>query len=224
MALHQDVKNYSNIQTSLRNNVVLNSSMICKKELLGSKKSGEAVYNLQLNTEFWKGIKEPINVILDEAHSIVNSRRAMSKVNIVVTDWISLIRRVLGEDSRGMGDLVLITQLPNRIDSICRDMANQVRYHNCHYVKSCNNCNSSWNEDTDMPELARFCPNCGSIDMRRSNFQIEVMVYPGMQSYTAHKIYGMATHYRHYFVRDIEKYFPLYNSLQWDNLFSDVYY
>jgi hypothetical protein len=224
MYLHQEVKNYSNIKTNLKNNVLLDSEMICKKQMTGTKKTGEPVYEYALNIDFWKDINEPINVILDEAHSILNSRRAMSKVNIIVTDWIALIRRVLGEDSRGMGDLILITQLPQRIDVICREMATQVRYHCCHYVKRCNDCGSSWNEDTDMPEVYKFCPNCDSINMNRTNFSIEVKVFPNVTAYTMFKIYGMNTFFKHYFVNDIVKYFPMYNTLQWDNMFSDLYY
>jgi len=220
MALHQEVKNYSNIKTTLQNNVMLDSNMICSKEMVGQKKTGEPVYEYKLNTEFWKELHEPINVILDEAHSILNSRRAMSKVNIICTDWIALIRRVLGEDSRGMGDLILITQLPQRIDVICREMATQVSYHCCHYVKLCNDCGMSWNEDSDMPEQAKNCYNCGSINMKRINFQIEVKVFPSMSAYTAYKLYNVVTYYKHYFVRDIEKYFPMYSTLQWENLFS----
>lgn len=224
MALHQEVKNYSNIKTTLDNNVMLDSSMICDKVMVGQKKTGEPVYEYKLNTDFWKNLKEPINIVLDEAHTILNARRAMSKVNIIATDWIALIRRVLGEDSRGMGDLILITQLPQRIDSICRDMATQVSYHICHYVKQCNNCGSSWNEDSDMPEIARNCYSCNSVNLIRRNFMIEVKTFPSMQSYIAYKLYNVVTYYKHYFVRDIDKYFPLYKTLQWENLFSDLYY
>lgn|SRR4030067_1464874 len=223
MALNQSIKNYSNIVTKLKNNVQINSDMICHKEMVGSMRNGTPIYDYKINTEFWMGIKEPINVILDEAHAIVNSRRAMSKVNIIVTDWIALIRRVLGEDSRGMGDLIMITQLPQRIDIICREMATQVRYHICHYVKSCSDCGAQWVEDSDMPETARYCLNCNSPKIKRSNFSIEVMVFPGIKAYQAYKFYNVVTYYKHYFVRDIESFFPLYNTMQWENMFSDLY-
>ena len=224
MALHQDIKNYSNIITTLKNNVQIDSDMICKKEMVGTNKKGEPVYELHLNSEFWKSIKEPINITLDEAHAIINSRRSMSKVNIVVTDWVALIRRVLGEDSKGVGDLVLISQLPQRLDVVCREMANQVRYHTCHYTKRCLNCGSAWREDTDMPEIAKYCINCNGINLKRTNFAIEVKFFVSIAGYNAWKIYGMKTFYKHYFVNDIEKYFPMYDTLQWDNMFSNLYY
>lgn len=69
-------KTYSNIKTKLKNQVNINPSMIIKKEVVDTKKKKdgtiEPVYEYKLNIDYWKGIKEPINVILDEAHSIIN--------------------------------------------------------------------------------------------------------------------------------------------------------
>ncbi|MDX1373497.1 MAG: zonular occludens toxin domain-containing protein, partial [Nitrososphaeraceae archaeon] len=85
-----------------------------KKIISSGKNKGTSIYDYTLNTDFWKSITDPINVVLDEAHTIVNARRSMSKINILVTDWLALIRRVLGQSASGYGELVLITQLPNR--------------------------------------------------------------------------------------------------------------
>jgi hypothetical protein len=225
MVRNKELMHYSNIKTTgITNNRLLDSSMICQKELVGHKKSGEPVYNFKLNVDFWKNIHEPISVILDEAHSIINSRRSMSQVNIVVTDWVALIRRVLGEDSRGVGDLVLITQLPQRIDVICREMATQVKYHCCHYIKFCKDCSAYWGEDTDMPEIAKRCPSCNSINLKRQNFKIEIKVFPNVMAYVAWKTIGMNTYFKHYFINDIEEYFGNFDTLQWDNLFNELYY
>ena len=121
-------KTYSNIITkNLKNVVPITPRMIIKEEIVTYKKNRktgkeEPVYKHTLNVKFWKDIKEPINVVLDEAHSIINARRSMSKINIIVTDWIALIRRVLGQSESGYGELVLISQLANRIDVIAREM------------------------------------------------------------------------------------------------------
>ncbi len=138
MALNKtNRKVYSNIITKGLDNVIpIKNDMIVKKEIKDYKKNRqgemEPVYELKLNMEYWQKITEPISCVLDEAHSIINARRAMSKVNIIITDWIALLRRVLGSSSSGYGELVLITQLPNRIDIIAREMATQIRYHKCH--------------------------------------------------------------------------------------------
>ncbi len=217
-------KTYSNIQTKgIKHNITIKPEMIVQKKEKGQSRKGEIKYDLALNTEFWKGIKEPINVVLDEAHTLVNPRRSMSKVNIILTDWLALVRRVLGQTSAGYGTLVLISQLPNRIDVIAREMATQVRYHLCHYIMTCNKCRHSWGEDSDMPEPRPNCPRCGNQDLKKHHHRIEVWCFDGISSFLAWKTLGQDTYYDHYMVKDIEKYFPHYDTLQWDNMFSELY-
>lgn len=202
--------------------------MIVKQEIVDykrNKKTGdnEAIYKQKLNIEYWKNIKEPINVVLDEAHSILNARRSMSKINIIITDWLALIRRILGETDSGSGELVFITQLPNRIDIIARDMATKVSYHVCHYKKICNKCGSAWQEHTEMAESHEACPECGSTTLKKFDFNIEIWDFQSMDKYYKWRDFGMTSFYNHYFVNDIEEYFNLYDSWQWDNLFSELY-
>ena len=222
-------KTYSNIITkNLKNVVPITPKMIINEEIATYKKNRktgkeEPVYKHTLNIKFWKGIKEPINVVLDEAHSIINARRSMSKINIIVTDWIALIRRVLGQSESGYGELVLISQLANRIDVIAREMCTNVVYVIMHYLKSCKNCGTTWKENSEMPEGFWNCPGCNSTSIKKHSHEVEVWHFPNMQLYKAWKDFGQKSFYKHYIVRDIEKYFPLYNTLQWDNLFSEFY-
>jgi len=221
-------KTYSNIQTNLSNQKNIDASMIIKEELQSYKKNkltgqNEAIMKYALNDTYWKKIKEPINVVLDEAHSIINSRRSMSKINIIVTEWIALVRRVLGSSEAGFGELVFITQLPNRIDLIARDMATQVRYHICHYWKSCKSCSSNWHETSEDPEPRFSCPVCGSHEIKKGRFSIELFHFKSMDLFNGWKNYGMKSYYNHYFLKDVERYFNVYDSLQWDNMFSKYY-
>jgi len=218
---------YSNIKTSIKSNIVLQPEMIIKKELVGEKKkkSGdlEPVYDLKLNVDFWKGKHENASVILDEAHSIMNSRRSMHKANILITDWLALIRRVLGESESGAGELVLITQLPYRLDTIARDMANEIRYHVCHYQKKCLDCGTNWRENSEMPERLFECPNCHSINICKFNHQIEIRHFSNLNNYEQWNLFGKKSYFKWYIITDIENYFPLYNTLQWDNMFNNLY-
>lgn len=219
---------YTNITTKDMPHVhQLMPEMIIKKTQVDTKrrKSGEieAVYDFTLNVDFWKGLKDPINVVLDEAHSILNSRRSMSKINIIITDWISLIRRVLGQTEAGAGELVLVTQLQGRIDTIARQMAHQVRYHTCHYMKSCMGCKVQWQENSEMPEGLWACPRCKSYNIMKHSHKIEVKKFASMQEFDMWKSYGMKTWYERYLITDIEDFFDLYNTLQWDNMFSSYY-
>ncbi len=207
--------------------IPINPNMIIKKDVVGTKTkrdgTTEEVTEFKLNIEYWKSIKEPINVVLDEAHSIINSRRAMSKVNVIMSDWIALIRRVLGAAASGYGELVLISQLPRRLDPICRDMASQVRYHVCHYKKQCRKCLSHWRESSETPEGLWLCPKCGSDNIKKFNHKIEVWHFANMNAFETWDEYNAKTFYKHYLIEDIEKYFPLFDTLQWDNMFSELY-
>lgn len=221
-------KTYSNIQTNLPNQVNISAEMILKKEIVDSKvnkKTGEAepVYKFSLNIDYWRNIKDPINVTLDEAHSILNSRRAMSKVNIIVSDWIALIRRVLGSSDSGFGELTFISQLANRIDIIARDMATNVIYTICHYIKTCEICGATWQENSEMPEGYIICPMCSSHNIYKHSHKLEVWHFPNIQLFQVWHQFGQKTFYKHYILNDIENYFQNYNTLQWDNMFSSMY-
>ena len=215
-----DRKTYSNIITKgLKNNIVIKPEMIIVKEDVENSKK----HKLSLNKQFWEDIHEPINVILDEAHSLMNARRSMSSVNIIITDWLAMIRRVLGSADSGYGNLILITQLPNRIDIIARDMATQVRYHICHYYKLCRKCGYYWKENNEIPEPLWLCPICSSARIKKCHHSIEIWHFRNMNSYMAWHDFAMASYYRHYFIDDIERYFKHYNTLQWEYMFSELY-
>lgn len=221
-------KTYSNIITKgIKNCVVIDPKMIIKKEIVGEKKkrSGEteAVYESKLHIDYWKDIKEPINVILDEAHTIMNSRRAMSKTNQIITDWMALIRRVLGSSESGYGELTLISQLFNRVDIIAREMATKIKWHVCHYIKTCKKCGWSVQENSDDPEPLWECLNCGSPRIHKHTHVIEVKHFRNSDSFLDWKEYGSRTYHKHYYITDIEKYFKMYDTLQWDNMFSEFY-
>lgn len=224
-------KTYSNIHTRLKNQVDISPEMIVAKDISGyrkNRKTGEqeAIYKYRMNKEYWMEIKEPINIVLDEIHSVMNARRAMSKINVILTDWLALIRRVLGGSESGYGELTLISQLWNRIDIIARDMSTMVIYCICHYTKTCRKCGFSWNENSEMPQdifSEGSCPKCRDWRIRKHSHRIEVLHFPDVNSFRMWKEMGMRTFYRHYLVTDIENYFKYYNTLQWDNLFSMYY-
>lgn len=219
---------YTNLHTTLPYQHDIDPTMILKREQVDTKtnkKTGEErpVYDYKVNHEFWKD-KGDINVVLDEAHTLLNSRRSMSKVNILMTDWLALIRRVLGGGGTGEGELVLITQLWNRLDNISRDMANQVKFHICHYKKTCMRCANAWTESSDTPEPLWYCPRCAATpeNIMKHGHIIEIYAFQGMQAFLGWKDFGMKTYYKHYYITDIEDYFGFYDTYQWDNMFTEV--
>lgn len=221
-------KIYSNIQTSLKNQIDIAPEMIIKKQIVDykkNKKTGdkEPVYKYSLNVDYWKRIKEPISVIIDEAHTIFSSRRSMTRTNIIFSEWVALLRRVLGQADSGYGELTFISQMTGKLDIIAREMATNIIYTICHYIKTCKDCETSWTENSEMPEGYQVCPSCRSIDLLRHHYRIEVWHFANIQKFQLWYHMGQKTYYRRYFVNDIEEYFHLYSTLQWDNMFSSFY-
>jgi Zonular occludens toxin (Zot) len=214
---------YSNIECRLPNVRLLTSDMIVSKSVIGEKRNGQQLVKFSVNEDFWRKQKGACSVVLDECHSILNPRKSMSNVNIAVTDWLSMLRRVLGENSRGGGDLILITQLPNRVDVIARELCTNVQHHLMHYIKICDDCSIAWSETSETPSIARKCLRCGSINLRKVGHRVEVFEFSSMQMYNAWKIFGMNCFHAHYFVHNVEEYFSEYNSWSWSNLLSSIY-
>jgi hypothetical protein len=225
MALDQRrILTYSNIKTTLAWQHDLTPDKIIQKTIIDTKtnkKTNEQtpIYEYTVNMDFWTNIKEPLNIVLDEAHSILNSRRAMKSQNIIFNDWLALVRKILTNRDHASGNLTFITQLSNRLDVVARDMATHIRYHICHYFKTCTNCKCQWNESSDMPEIYDACPSCHGINLKKHNFIIEVFHFNSINSYHAWSIEGMKTFHKHYTIDDIEEYFGIYDTFQIDNLF-----
>jgi hypothetical protein len=90
-----------------------------KQNHLFHKKKGKH----KLNFDFWRSQtkKRNFDIYLDEFHNLMGSRRSMSKKNVLLSDWLSQIRKILGESEKN--NLYLITQKLRRIDVNSRDLA-----------------------------------------------------------------------------------------------------
>jgi hypothetical protein len=200
----------------------LQYDMIIKKQKIKEKKDGTPLYDYSFNKEFWEHIDEPINIVIDEAHTIFNSRRAMSKINIIMGQFMSMARRVIGSAHHGYGDLVLITQLSRRIDPIARDMAHQVRYHVCYWKTFCLNCRSVLVDHSENCEPYFSCPRCKSYNMERKDFYISIWNFKSIEAWEIWNETGRKTWYKLSKIENAERMFNKYNTHQWDNLFEEV--
>ena len=180
-----------------------------------TKRNGETktTYKYSLNVDFWKNQKEPVSITLDEFHSMMNSREAMSKKNIMMSNFLALARKLLQSTDAGTGDLTLISQLGRRIDPIARDMATQVRYHVMHFLKTCKKCDLTLKCSSEDPEEPNKCPQCDTYTLKKHSHSVECWHYASMNHY------DNGAFHRHYFIHDIEDYFMFYNTYAWDDLF-----
>lgn len=225
----QIIETYSNIKTKkIKNNHIISPEMIVKREIVDHKKkrdgTTEPVYKMKLNTEFWQQLADkPLNVILDEVHSVFSSRRSMSKMNVLMSDWLALLRRVLGSREGYYGNLIMISQLNRRIDVIGREMASSIVYHIGHYKKQCRKCSATWRENSEMPEPHWQCPKCNYPYLRKYDHAIQVIHFETFDHFEAWRDMGQRSFFKQYILLNVEKYFPMYNTMQWDNLFSEYY-
>lgn len=76
----------------------------------------------KINWEFWKASQlTGFDLYLDELTNLVPARRSMSSQNVMLMQWLSQIRKILG--STHENNLYLITQRPDSIDIHFRYMA-----------------------------------------------------------------------------------------------------
>lgn len=179
-------------------------------------------YKLEFNKEFWRKVPKPLSVWIDEAHEMYDARRAMSKVNQIMSNFSAMIRRILGETD-AEGDFNLITQLDRRIDVIVRDMAHQVIYYVCYYWKSCVKCGVSWQENSEMADKRKWCPICGHHVLKKSSFVIRARHFAGIKSYDAWKEFGVCSWYKDESIRNVSDYFKYYDTVQWENFLTELY-
>lgn len=210
-------KTYSNINIFGDKKVIpLKTEMIIKFE---EDKKGNRLPK-EVNVDFWKNIKEPCNIVLDEVHTLLNARRR-DKLNTIMNDWVALLRRVIGSAESGHGEMILITQLPRRIDVIERELANKIRYCICHYAKMCRDCESRWTETSETSKPLWKCPTCGKNDIKKYNHMIECFEFSDIQKFNMWDAFKEKTYFSHYIIKDIENYFKYYDTLQWESLITE---
>lgn len=201
----------------------LKGSMIIKKEIKSVKKNGEEVFSYTLNTQFWRDyIKEKgqINIIIDEAHVFFSARRSMSKINQITTDFLALLRRMLGSTNQ-QGSLILITQLSRRLDVIAKEMATDVVHNICHYSIICDKCGYMERTNNEVPDNMNECPYCKSRKLSRQGHTIEVKRFRNIDEFSYWFAGGVKTYYSRYIIKDIHTIFGNYDTLQFDDLLSE---
>lgn len=83
----------------------------------------EKLKDWRVNWDFWKKATEKnknYSVYLDEIHNVVHARRSMSKTNILMSKWVSQIRKVLSDKPNN--HLYIISQTLSKIDKDFRDL------------------------------------------------------------------------------------------------------
>lgn len=81
----------------------------------------------KVNWDFWDDTRnrhKNFCIFLDEANNLVGSRTSLSKKNILLSQWISQIRKILHDSPNN--HIYIITQLPRMIDVNFRELCQVV--------------------------------------------------------------------------------------------------
>lgn len=222
---------FSNIITkkkgkyALPKNHPIKRDMLIKKDIVRVKKDGSPEYTLSFNKEFWLKQKEKyngFNIVLDEAHTLIDARRFMSKQNKVLNDFLALIRKI-AQNPNSDATLTLISQLGNRLDLTARQLCTEVRYHIGLYDKVCSKCRAYWSEHSNMSDYQKLkqCPNCESYKIKKCNHRVLIHFFNNMKEYDEWNISGINSMRKTVQVSDMQYYFPFYDTYQLDDLISE---
>lgn len=77
-----------------------------------------------VNWDFWDIIRKKhrnYSIYLDEIHNIVSSRQSMSRRNVLMSKWLSQIRKILSDSKTN--HLYIISQTSRKIDVDFRELA-----------------------------------------------------------------------------------------------------
>jgi len=162
-----------------------------------------------LNYEFWQKqkLKGGFDVFLDEFHNVMNSRRSMSKKNVLMSDWLSQIRKILGDSERN--NLYVISQKLKRIDVNCRDLAHMA-------IK----CEKQEFKDVLIP--TEVCENGKIIKKRLPLVVIWKKYFRDADALSLYEMYGNKTYYKQ--TRFIgNPYYKYYDSYELIDFGSDGY-
>jgi len=181
-----------------------------------------------INWDFWNdyiNTHGAFDIVIDEAHNVMHSRRAMSKWNILFTTWLSQIRKILGSNENN--HLYLVTQRLKGIDLAGRDLCHEIIYVSKFYVT-----NDGKMIKTDAPDSI---PNLRYMNTRIKTYngykhkllpQVFIMKHHFLGEYSVDKFEafldnGRTFDYRTMFLAN--PYFQFYNSYELINFGESVY-
>jgi len=215
---------YTNINTyGIPNVKKIKGENLIKKVLISSKtkKDGsvDEKFRMEFNMDYWLKQKKPLNIIWDEIHFVANSRDSQSKINKVMSRFLSMGRRITGFDNKGYGHFIFIAQSSRTIDVNIRDLCNEIRYHVMFWHLTCLNCYRVLWVSSEMKEI-ETCKFCGAWDLERDNFRVQIFKFHNFTDYIKWSEGWGKFYFEKYWILDIENFFKYYDTHQTENIFD----
>lgn len=211
-------KTYTNLMTNKIKNVVHIKPQHVIRKFFPVEKKGKPDFDL--NLEYWQKQKKPLNILWDEIHLTAPSRASSSKINMVLSRFIAMARRITGMDKRGYGHFTFIAQKERTIDVNIKELTNEIRYHISHWVQRCEECGAGLLVNSEMQIIER-CMQCGSWKILKEKIFIEVLKFNSWEKYYDWALHNKSKRYfERYIINDIQKYFKHYDTLQMSDLWD----
>jgi len=118
---------YSNMHVNAVNHERIKISDIVKTE---KEENGKKIKEIKkVNWEFWENNLEQkgeYHIFLDEVHNILSPRQSMSKWNVLAGQWLTQIRKLLGDSEET--NLYIGSQTINSIEKILKGIIHMIIY------------------------------------------------------------------------------------------------
>lgn len=207
----------------LPNCEILKPEMIISERIVKKFKNGDVKKKYVVNSAFWRELQKTmrssiLNILIDELHLIADSRNSQDPRVKVITHWLTLIRKFTTGPSGIKGRAIFLTQDIDNIDIRFRKLASIVVHHKCHYMIYCSECTFMIYQNSDMAEHPQRCPSCDSSHIREMAHVIEIWKFKSWDAYERWLWQGLRTFYSNYKLKDMSKYFDLYDSKQSNSL------
>ena len=79
-------------------------------------------------------------------------------------------------------------------------------------------------ENNETADKVRYCKVCDDHRIDKIKCNIEIYKFASVDKYTVFSEFGAKSYYKHLLIRDIERVFDKYDTLQWDDMFTDFIY
>lgn len=207
-------KTYSNVIIKGTDNYVnIKPQHVIKKHFDGKK----TVFDL--NTSYWEKQPKPLNILWDEVHLTANSRASMSRVNMVLSRFIAMARRITGFDERGYGHLTFVAQKDRTIDVNIRDLASEISYHKSMWVLRCKKCGFKLAVNSEMQQIER-CVSCFSWDIVKENLSIIIYRFNSWEKFYRWQVTDEKLYFKKEIILDIHEYFKNYDTMQLSDIWD----
>lgn len=222
MPTYTNVKTKNGLKTFL-----LNKDSIILNKVVGQKNkrdgTTEDVIETEVNFDFWEKAKKKhqfgFNIVIDEAHSIIDARTSMSKQNRIAKKWASSLRKIISCD-KGSGDVILISQLPRGIDVWAKELCNQYRWHEYVSHRQCNNCKERYVFNSSSEEPQERCPNCDYGNNTELASKLISYRFKTIEDVEAFIYYNAKTYYYAEVINNPNYFYRYYDTFQIENLFE----